>query len=155
MLFRLCIINLQSCLNQEIQDALLSYSVGMLISGKNVQNSLKNIWILFKNRSIKKYNVHKRTQTSYTHLHSDTGRGFYDLYEINLVNSSTAPSTTNYFNVGLGYEIGLHAPKTDRYLFMVFHFYLFVFLFTERSQHDGELDVFSLWVLYRSIYVLG
>ena len=40
---------------------------------------------------------HARTQTrtSYTRTHDDTGRGFYDLYEINLFISTTAPSTFN------------------------------------------------------------
>ena len=36
---------------------------------------------------------HKRTL--YTCTHNDTGRGFYDLYDINLFISTTAPSTLN------------------------------------------------------------
>ena len=38
---------------------------------------------------------HAHTQLGYTHAHNDTGRGFYDLYEINLIISPTAPSTFN------------------------------------------------------------
>ena len=39
--------------------------------------------------------VYTHTRTSYTRTHNDTGRGFYDLYEINLFISTTAPSTIN------------------------------------------------------------
>ena len=39
-------------------------------------------------------------------------------------------STSKLFQRGLR-QIGLHAPKTDRYLFIYF---------TEHSLHDGELD---------------
>ena len=34
-------------------------------------------------------------RTADTRTHNDTGRGFYDLYEINLFISTTAPSTFN------------------------------------------------------------
>ena len=39
--------------------------------------------------------VYTHTRTSYTRTHNDTGRGFYDLYEINLFVSTTATSTFN------------------------------------------------------------
>ena len=64
---------------------------------------------------------HARTQTrtSYTRTHDDTGRGFYDLYEINLFISTTAPSTFNIKIIQRGLrQIGLNAPK-NRWLFIL------------------------------------
>ena len=87
--------------------------------------------------------------TSDTRTDNDTGRGFYDLYEINLLISTTARqhSTSKLFQRGLR-QIGLHAPKTDRYLFIYF---------TGHSLHDGELDTSRkdyYYFIFFTIYLL-
>ena len=77
----------------------------------NVRYSLRSIGIIIENRPIKNPPMHAHTRTWDTRTHNDTGRGFYDLYGINLFISS---KTSKLFQRGLR-QIGLHAPK--RYLF--------------------------------------
>ena len=68
--------------------------VGMCISGKNtIRYSLIRIRILFENRSIKK-RTRARMHEHRRHAHTMTQEEvFYDLYEINWFNSTTAPSS--------------------------------------------------------------
>ena len=97
-------------------------------SNRNV-HFWQNYYSIFENQDPP---PHTHARNSDTHTHNDRERGFYDLYEINLFISTTARqhSTSKLFQRGLR-QIGLHAPKTDRYLFIYF---------TEHSLHDGELD---------------
>ena len=76
----------------------------------------QNYYSIFENQDPP---PHTHARNSDTHTHTMTERGFYDLYEINLFISTTARqhSTSKLFQRGLR-QIGLHAPKTDCYLFI-------------------------------------
>ena len=105
--------------------------LGMCISGKNtIRYSLRSIRIIFENRSIKNP---PRTHAPRIHAHTMTqGEAFMIcMKSICLFQQLRHQhSTSKLFQRGLR-QIGLHAPKTDRYLFIYF---------TEHSLHDGELD---------------